>query len=273
MKKYLLVGLVVCLVLALIGAGVFFVLKGKRAKSIEISQEESGSKTELINDLPLEERPYVALIPSNDGHWVTLKIEKVIPGAEVEYEIIYEMTAEGGQRLNQGVIGHGFAQGTSFNSGKRLFGSESAGKYKFDQEVEGKKIVLRFRVDDLVYKYETEWRLVHGEDEIKSADGLFSLKGNFSPTAFYLVLKTAGLPEPLAGEVVAGPYGVFTAAGETVKNAQASLVLKETNSSVKFYQGGTKGWEELKAEIKDGKILAKTENVAVFVAVKPQASE
>ena len=136
MKRYVLIGLIVLTVLVALVVGAFFLLKRGRDQDQDQPKKESSYKTVLAGDLPIEERPYVSLTPSTDGHWVTLNITGIKPEVEeVEYEIVYEMSTDEGLRLEQGVIGHGEPKRSEFDSGRRLFGSESSGKYKFDKDV------------------------------------------------------------------------------------------------------------------------------------------
>src|SRR3989344_4448934 len=94
MKKYLpyiLVG-VGLLILVI----VFVVVKLKNKKDVEAPKE----KTALI-ELSDDKKPIVSLKPSEDGHYLKLKIEKLNFGADsMDYELVYQA-----KDIQQGVPG------------------------------------------------------------------------------------------------------------------------------------------------------------------------
>jgi len=162
MKKNRLLIISVLIAIVLLGG---FLWWRRRAQPVGPTPEPEGRLIET----PFEERPYITLIPSQDGHWLTLNIERIRHGKTLEYELIYN-TASG---VTQ-------AQGT---------------------------LTLRLRSDEGVRKFVSEFHLQQGEDKLTSIDNNFSFTGNFSPTTFYLTMLTVGLPGEVKGEVVGGPYG------------------------------------------------------------------
>src|SRR3990167_2732131 len=85
MKKLLpLILLGICVVLLVV---VFLVFKNP-GKSGSLATDESN-----VPEIPAAERPMVSLIPTKDGHWLKLKIEKikVAGAATLDYELLYSL--------------------------------------------------------------------------------------------------------------------------------------------------------------------------------------
>jgi hypothetical protein len=276
MKKYLLIAVLVILLLSILVAGTVFVFVRKMGKGESGQVEEDSSRqTKMVGDLPLDQKPYVSMVPTADGHWVYLNVARIDPGVEeVEYEIIYEMSPEEGRRLEQGVLGHGKPEDGTY-SGKRLFGSESSGKYKYDQDVEGKSLVLRLRSENEVLKYETQWRFFQGVHQIDSADGKLTLSADFPKNDFWIVLKTAGLVNLPEKEIVAGPYGFFGSGGQTLENGRVEWTLEANQAPVKLLIWDEKTWETVEdLDVEDAVLTAGVDKAGVFILVADEpASE
>ena len=96
-------------------------------------------------------------------------------------------------------------------------GTCSSGKCRYDEGIEQGTFTLRFRDSKgkLVYKFETGFNLQQNPAKITSIDGKFTLSGTM-PKGYYLTMGTFGLPAAISGNVVQGPYGVFTKASGKV---------------------------------------------------------
>lgn len=202
MKKYLPV------VLLLVGIGVFvsvyfLVIK----KPVKAPVEETSSQIEVS----LEDRPVVSLTPSADGHWLKLSIEKIKIDAEsLDYELLYDLP----DGRTQGVPGTVALAGQSKIEKKLLMGSESSGKFRYDEGVQAGDLTIRFRNDKgkLLIKFATKFHLQSGSKNLTSVDSKFGYTLDKKPgKAFFVTMETFGLPEGTSvSEVTAGPYGIFT---------------------------------------------------------------
>lgn len=204
MKKYLpiilfLAGLVVV-------ASVFFVLRGRRGKEIVEEKE-----TALI-EVALKDRPIVSLTPTEDGHYLNLAINKInIPGAEtMEYELLYDVP--GG--VTQGVPGMVDIKGLSSFNAELLLGSESSGKFRYDEGVEEGTMTIRFRNRDgkLLIKFVSDFHMQTRTQELSSLDGNFTYTRSLKNTnnEYSVVMETVGFPGNFSGSISSGPYGVFS---------------------------------------------------------------
>jgi hypothetical protein len=201
MKKYWPVLLFLAGVLVL-GGVYFFVVRG-RSKELPVDEEE------IVAEIPLEMRPLVSLTPTGDGHYLELKIEKLkVDAASLDYEVLYQT----GGGITQGVPGTVTLGDEDPIEREILLGSESSGKFRYDEGVEDGTLTIRFRDDKgkLVGKLMTEFHLQSGVDLLTSVDGKFSYQMSGIEKTFFVTMETFGVPEMPSGEVVAGPFGSFS---------------------------------------------------------------
>ncbi len=149
MKKLL--PIILFLVGLVVFAGVyFFVIKGKK-----VSEEV---EDEPVAEIPAEMRPFASLTPSSDGHWLKLLIRDIkIEAVSLDYELLYK-TREGN---TQGVPGTIKLEGQTQIERDLLLGSESSGKFRYDEGVSEGSLTLRFRNEKgkLVGKLSTDFTL------------------------------------------------------------------------------------------------------------------
>lgn len=209
MKKYwpvilLGVGLLVVIVAVV-------VVRGRNKNDIPVEEEE------IVAEIPFEKRPYTSLFPTDDGHYLKLKVDNIQIEAEtLDYELLYK-TSNG---ITQGVPGTVRLSGKSMIEAELLLGSESSGKFRYDEGVNEGTLSLKFRNDKgkLVGKLITDFRLYNETDELASADGEFKFELTDYDEQYFIVMETFGLPEAYEGEVLAGPIGVFGSDNEAMGN-------------------------------------------------------
>lgn len=205
MKKFLLPIVVIVILILSIFAFLFL----SRDKKVEEVVED-----EVVAEIPFNLRPFTSLTPSADGHWLNLKVENIkVPNAiSVDYELVYTVGATG---LNQGVPGT-----VKLDNGKTSFerdlllGSESSGKFRYDEGVEKGMLTLRFRNQNgkLVGKLETDFSLLTSTDLLISIDKSFEYQLSDIGDDYFVVMNTFGLLSSDVQNVSSGPYGIFTSA-------------------------------------------------------------
>lgn len=241
MKKYLpflLLGLGVLVLVV-----VFLVVRGKK-------DQQGEPQDETVAEIPFEKRPFAALLPSKDGHWLRLKIEKITGGwKSLDYELLYVLP----DGRTQGVPGTVSLGAIDKFERDLLLGSESSGKFRYDEGVKTGTLTLRFRDEKgkLQGKLTTQFHLQNGDQELSSVDNKLSFKLSQLPkSGFFVTMSTFGLPGG-SERVNEGPYGIFSSLDTTL------------SGKVSLGQGVVKVWSEGKwLEIKDGK----ANNVGVFIA-------
>ncbi len=210
MKKYLPVILLIVGILVLVGV-VVAVKKATQGPTTENTPVEEETAPELAKEL----RPFTSLIPKSDGHWLKLRVEdmKVPNAVSLDYELLYK-TADG---RTQGVPGTVAIKGVSMIERDLLLGSESSGKFRYDQGVEKGTLTLRFRNDKgkLVAKLVTDWHLQQDGPELTSVDGKFTYTlGKAATGVWFVTMMPFGAKQGASNVVVvSGDYAIFSSDG------------------------------------------------------------
>lgn len=231
MKKYLPIILLVLGIL--IAAAVYFLVIKKPA-------ETEPDEQETLVVLPLIERPIASLTPSADGHWLKLRIEKMNKlAASVEYELLYELP----DGRTQGVPGTMKLTGQDLIERDLLLGSESSGKFRYDEGVNKGTLTVRFRDDagKLVNKYTTKFALLSDVKELVSIDEKFTYSlSKLNSKDFFVVMDTFGVKVDVPATLVSGPVGIFSSASVAIPG-EVKL------EGVSIYTADTSGWTKLEA--------------------------
>lgn len=205
MKKYL--------PLILLGAGLLVVVAGifvVKSFKKQTGQEEIEA---TVPEIPQDQRPIVSLTPTDDGHWLNFRVQKIkVQGAaSMDYELVYS-TQNGGQ---QGVPGTVKLDGNDVER-KLLLGSESSGKFRYDVGVETGTMTLRFRNSSgkLIGKLSTQFHLQTGEKLLHSADDKFQYELDKAPKGVYFVtMATFVQPDSSMTVFSQNGYSIFASDG------------------------------------------------------------
>ena len=209
MKKFLPIILFV-LGLVILGLVYFFVIKSPKKSSLV-----EDDTTSLI-EVSLNDRPIVSLTPTSDGHWLNLKIEKIqIPGAySMDYELLYELP----DGRTQGVPGSITLNGQTLIERELLLGSESSGKFRYDEGVNVGTMTVRFRNEKgkLIARFTTKFTLLSDSRELESVDQAFRAILSKASKGYFVVMETFGIPNEAPSDIKSGPYGLFYSEATTL---------------------------------------------------------
>jgi len=186
-------------------------------------------------DIPLESRPYVSLIPREDGHMIYLKIDKIPSNiSQIEYELLYNAIDDGNE-IEKGV-GDTIKNVKNNVEKSLLLGTESCTsgcKYNYDTGIVGGTITLNFiTTDNQVATYEAPFTFKSAAD-IKKAGNLLtlptenlSIKTTISGSGFYILLKNYN-----------NNYSIFSSSSNTSKfvSITPNTVTKKTTNLVGDY--------------------------------------
>ena len=219
MKKFILPLLL--LIAGIIVVVLVFVLPKNKNEAPSGVEDETAVKV-----IPFEKRPIVSLTPRSDGHWLDMKVQKLQVSADkLDYEFLYTLS-DGRQQGVPGVID---IKGKGGVEEELLLGSESSGKFRYDEGVEKGSLILRFRDSKgkLVSKLETDFVFLENPESIESPDGSFK----FTPdsemkTGFFVVMNTLGMDNP-PSSVKSGPFGIFTSVESSIKGSYTLGSLSE----------------------------------------------
>ena len=179
-------------------------------KSKKTSETIDDNRT--LVELAFPDRPFASLTPTTDGHYLNLKIEKIkVPKAtSMDYELLYSLP----DGRAQGVPGTAELKDIIVFERKLLLGSESNGKFRYDEGVEEGNLTVRFRDSKgkLLAKFSTKFHLQSNEAELTSVDTNFTYTLDKKPKGIYFItMETFGMPsDSNVTSVTSGPYGVFS---------------------------------------------------------------
>lgn len=200
-KKYLpfiLLGLGVLIIAVVL----FVIFKGSANSNGEDAEETA-------KEIPAAERPVVSLVPSSDGHYLKLTVTqiKVKGAASMDYELLYTLL----DGRTQGVPGTVKVDGSDIIK-DLLLGSESSGKFRYDEGVDGGTITLRFRdgKGKLIGRLSTQFSMLTNTATLASKDGAFTHElPKKEKGVFYVVMQTFAEPNPSSVVVYRDGYAVF----------------------------------------------------------------
>lgn len=196
--------------LILLGVGLlilvllFVIIKNKKTVVVE---DDSNALVEVA----FVDRPFASLTPTSDGHYINLKIDKItLPKAiSLDYELLYTLP----DGRTQGVPGTVDLKGQTSFERKLLLGSESNGKFRYDEGVTDGSLTVRLRnaKGKLLAKFSTKWHLQSNNQELTSIDENFTYKlDKVSKGMYFVTMETFGLMDSSIKDVTSGPYGIFT---------------------------------------------------------------
>ncbi|HUW24310.1 MAG TPA: hypothetical protein VMW04_01650 [Patescibacteria group bacterium] len=268
MKK---IGVITVLLVAVIVLAVFS-LKKISGRGGATSAEPTPIPARPIEE-SIKERPFVSLLPTTDGHWVTLEVKNLPKGTSgIEYDLIYLAEVEE-SKIERGVTTGGQPielNGAVEYTKKMLFGSASCTtgvcKYKYDENVTEGTLMIKV-IGAQTVKYETAYRLQRGEEA--KTDGFSTGDGNFRLTAaslpaktLYLTTSTIGVPVPLPAEVTAKsvPYGVFPSIA-----GKAEVTFKTDLAEATIYAYNGRSWQKLSTTVSNGEAVAAASSASIFI--------
>lgn len=204
-----------------VGLTVFFVVKNKNSN-------ENGD--EAVAEIDFSDRPVASLTPSDDGHWIKLLIDKIqiAKAVSMDYELLYTLP----DGRTQGVPGTVKLEGATSIERDLLLGSESSGKFRYDEGVETGTLTIRFRdtKGKLLAKFSTKWHLQSDAMELTSVDGNFTYELEDSSDAWFITMQSFGLPSSSSIlEVSSGPYGVFTSESSIPEGSADGWQVESSN--------------------------------------------
>lgn len=264
MKK-LAIGLVVT-ALVLVSVVVAFFVANKTKKLVQPSPTPKPKLSLPVNQIPLEERPFVTVEPTA-AREVQLSIHSLPKVAEsVDFELQYSAGDK-----EEAAIGSINLNGNPPYKKTILLGSQSGGgKITYHENVTGGTLVLTFY--DPNYKLSQEWSYIDNRKPLtgfSSRDAKFQIETNnlFKGSAYVIVYNNPGLPAKVEETVLAGPYSV---SGTTmIPNGKVTVSMRLTEEKPAEIMGWDgKAWKSYPTKM-DGKTATATMDYAqTYIAVE-----
>ncbi len=238
--------------LILLGVGIiaaftaFLLIRGKSKDE----EKEVKEETVLLN-IPISERPVVSLTPTSDGHYLKMKIEKIeFDPKSMDYELVYQVP--GG--VPQGVPGSVDVEGKNEFEAELLLGSESSGKFRYDEGVEEGTLTFRFRNEEgqLLAKFGTDFRLKTGTKTLISPDEVIKIELEESSDEYFVLMNTIGVPDGFSGSIGHGPYGIFSSSEEVLPG-----IVEADFTGISYWNG--ESWQDAEDQ--------KASNIGIFIGI------
>ena len=240
------------------------------AKKTSPATQTPARKVEQINQLAVQDRPFVVLSPRSDGKEMTITVDRVANAAKIEYEVEYNT-----KDIISGFFGTiDLSKETLPAVKKGLFGTCSKSVCRYDEGVSGGSLTLRLEGTDNSYVLKTDFNLQQMFDRegvfiSKDAKATLDVGKTGLPNGTYLIISgTMGLPASVDGEVVAGPYSFVAATNPGLKNATIAIQSKDDLTGAKLLFWNGKAYSELKATVNGTKISGPVTAPGTFVVVK-----
>ncbi len=228
-KKYLLpAGLIL---LVIIGIGIFLVLKPQTSQPAEIP-----NKRQIINALPINERPFVALFPHPSSKLITLLLDK--PGSIPELTIDLEYLS--GNALKGGRSTVKFPASLPYTQAFLLGSCSSGGKCSFDTNITTGTIKTKIEKADEVHVLKSNYVFIKGPSATTDQ------KLRFTPGKKYTAQAILGYSHGYLGEItqeaVSEPFVITSDSPDTITGTLSFIASGTT--SLLYYDG--KEYQELK---------------------------
>lgn len=250
--------------LIVILGGVFFFNKNKTTDTPAEIQKKKLSLP--MNVIPVAERPYLTLLPSADGHYITIGIENLKKEAgEMSYEIEYQT----GSMLQgfQGLL----SLDKMPSSEKKLFGSQSAGgAITYHEDIKGGSLLTRYTEGSEPYALKSDWKYIENtkrETAFSSKDAKFQIDGKTLAQQRYLIIfNTPGYPEGIPGEIASEVYSL-TSSGSLAGEADLTIRANE-EGELKIAAWDGEDWITYEGEVDSKMITATVDLAELYVVVK-----
>lgn len=262
--------ILVLAVVILVAGGTAALLLRSPGKKQE-TEKETAPRVEPVNQLPIKERPFTSIIPRADGREVMIVVDHLNSASEVEYELEYQAG-----KLLQGAFGKiDFSKEEAPVQRNILLGSCSAGgKCSYHEDVNGGTLLLRY-LDGEVVALKGEWNfqlMSQQQGRFTSRDAKFTFdvgKNGLSARTFVIVAQTMGLPGPVDGEIIGGPYIVTLPKGIYPRTKEISLTMhtNTTDPNLKLLGWTEAGWIEYEVKQSGKTLEASVDQPTTFVAI------
>lgn len=264
-NKKIFLGLGLLSLCILLGGGflVFRSLQGSPAETVAVPTPKPRLSLP-VNQLPLDQRPYITLVPTASRE-VVVSIENMPVKAEsVDYELQYS----NGTR-EEAAIGELLLAKLPATQ-RILLGSQSGGgKISYHEEVTGGVVALTFYGEN--YRISNDWTYISNSPASRmftSRDGSFEVEFDRPYGGRYVILfQNPGFPELPQGELNSGMYTFSGTAPLSGVTGTVRYLPSETESELKLWAWNDSQWQLLDSTLgADGYLVYEGELFESYVA-------
>lgn len=232
-------------------------------------QSDSTKKIQLpVNQIPINKRPYVELVPQNSRNKLNLVIhERPEEADSVEVTLEYDR--------NEGVLDavlKDISLVKPTQTEELFLGSKSAGGHiTYHDDVIGGNLKLDFTGKN-EYLLEVPWRYDDKQtqyEQFATTDGKFQI--NFEQpwkTSKIIAMQSPGHPEGLKGEVIAGPFLVRGVGQLPEINTKLTIHLNSDVSSPNLLGYDGQEWQPISSNLQGKSLTASSPLYELFVVTQ-----
>lgn len=230
---------------------------GKAKSNSEATPQPSATPKPKVNLIDLKQRPYVTLQPTTARNELEFTIHNQPFGAN-SVEVVLEYDR------NKGILDAVLKQFSIDRipyTNKLFMGSKSSGGHTtYHDDVIGGTLTLSFTGAN-TYALEVPWRYDDTQprySDFATTDLRFQMVlDQPMRTPKIIVMQSPGLPIPLSGTLLAGPYLIRGVGPLPAVNGKLTIRLTEETPGAKLYGFNGQKWQELPATI-DGRVITAT---------------
>lgn len=225
---------------------------------------------ELVNTIPLEDRVYATLSIKHDGSRpVGRELVLSIADSKGASTIEYDVEVQAGTTI-QGGGGEIDPKKEKAPFIKDIFlGTCSAGgACSYYKDVKGGMFVVRFKGSP-VGSLKGEWSFAEpGNDgKFSSRDAKFQVNAPKLKSSFVLISQALGLPKPVEGEIIAGPYHLDVTATVT-GDMELSMRLTEEVETATLWRWDGKKYQKISVVVSAKTLTATIAEFGTYLVTK-----
>lgn len=246
--------LLIIAAIALVSIPVIFFATRQRASDQTADETPTRKKkvTKPVNEIPVEERPYVIMSPTN-GREIDVTVKKVNKDAsELEFLAEYQYgTSLGG---NENAID--IAEGLPATGEFALYSRSAGGKTSYEEDVKGGTLTLKFATpndywlkQDWAYYDRVNPKSSTQESDLESRDGKFVIEpASQTGIRYVIIYNSPGYPDDLPGTALSDLYTFQFAGNTSAVTAKVTIETTEAGEGIIYAWDGDQ-WEELETDI------------------------
>lgn len=190
----------------------------------------TASKRQIINALPIPQRPFVALFPHETNKLITLFLDK--PGDTPELTIDIEYLS--GNALKGGRTTVSFPNTLPFTQAFLLGSCSAGGKCSFDRDITTGTIRTKLENDTEIHVLKSNYVFINGPSATTDQKLKFTPQ-NYSVNA--ILGYTHGFLGEFSGELASEPFAITSSSSRTITG---TLTLSATDATALLYYDGQK---------------------------------
>lgn len=260
------------LILVVIAVPVF--IFARREKPAEQNTEDQPTKKKKVsrpvNEIPVEERPYVLMTPTQ-GREIDVTVKTVNKEAnELEFLAEYQYGTSLGGNENAFDLTKGLPATKQF----ALYSRSAGGKTSYEEDVKGGTLTLKFAnpndywlKQDWAYYDRVNAKSSTKTSSLQSRDEKFELDlGSTTGLSYVIIYNSPGYPKSLPGTAQSDLYTFQYAGSLRAATAEVSIEMNGEGSGTIYHWDGSE-WQEAETSVSGTTATARVPVAEAYIVV------